>query len=253
MQKDKQAALVTGSAIRLGKHIALNLARAGYDIALHYNSSADAALATKAEIEALGVVCEAFQFNLKDAAGSADFIGKVKAHFPHLSVLVNSASGYTAAPIAETSPEIFDDQFALNIRAPFFLSQAFAAQVATGNIVNIIDNKLAYHQYAYAAYLLAKKSLADFTRMAALEFAPRIRVNAVAPGVVLPASVRSEEYIQWRIQGIPLQKQGNPDHIGQAVLNFLQNDFLTGQIMVVDGGENISNVGQHSENWKKED
>lgn len=249
MSTNKPAALVTGSAIRLGKHIALHLAREGYDIALHYNSSADAALETQAEIAALGVSCEAFRYDLKDAAGSDAFIAKVKDHFPHLGVLVNSASGYTAAPISETTPEIFDTQFALNIRAPFFLTKAFAAHVAAGNVVNIIDNKMAYNQYAYAAYLLAKKSLADFTRMAALEFAPHIRVNAVAPGVVLPASVRSEDYIQWRIQGIPLQKQGNPDHIGQAVLNFLENDFLTGQIMVVDGGENISNVGQHSENW----
>lgn len=251
MSTHKPAALVTGSAIRLGKHIALHLAKAGYDIALHYNSSADAAKETQKVIQSLGVSCEIFQFDLMDAAGSDAFIAKVQAHFPHLGVLVNSASGYTAAPIAETSPEIFDTQFALNIRAPFFLTKAFAARVARGNVVNIIDNKMAYHQYAYAAYLLAKKSLADFTRMAALEFAPQIRVNAVAPGVVLPASVRSEEYIQWRIQGIPLKKQGSPDHIGQAVLNFLQNDFITGQIMVVDGGENISNVGQHAENWKQ--
>jgi len=245
------AAIVTGSAIRLGKHIALNLARAGYDIAVHYNSSADAARETQAEIQALGVTCEIFQYDLKNAEGAAAFIAQVKETFPHLGVLVNSASGYTAAPIAETTTAVFDDQFALNIRAPFFLSQAFAAQVSSGNIVNIIDNKMAYHQYAYAAYLLAKKSLVDFTKMAALEFAPSIRVNAVAPGVVLPASVRSEEYIKWRIQGIPLNKQGHPDHIGQAVLNFLKNDFLTGQVIAVDGGENISNVGQHSENWKK--
>ncbi len=251
MFKENTAALVTGSAIRLGKHIALNLARAGYDIALHYHRSADAALETQAEIQALGVKCELFSYDLMDVAGADAFMAKVKDHFPRLHVLVNSASGYTPAPIAETTPEIFDTQFALNIRAPFFLTKAFAARIGSGNVVNIIDNKLAYHQYAYAAYLLAKKSLADFTRMAALEFAPHIRVNAVAPGVVLPASVRSEDYVQWRIQGIPLKKQGNPDHIGQAVLSFLQNDFLTGQILVVDGGENISNVGQHSENWKQ--
>ena len=245
----RKAALVTGGAVRLGKHIALKLAQTGYDIALHYNSSEGAARQTKAEIEALGVACEIFQHNLMNVADSKAFMKKVKARFPQLAVLVNSASGYTPALIAETSPELFDSQFALNIRAPFFLTQAFAAEVEAGDVINIVDNKLAFHQYAYAAYLLAKKSLAEFTRMAALEFAPRLRVNAVAPGIVLPAPERTEAYIQWRLEDIPLKKKGGPENIAKAILHFLDNDLITGQVLVVDGGENISYVGKHSESW----
>jgi pteridine reductase len=244
------AALVTGSAVRLGKRIALYLATKGYDIAVHYNSSEGPARETQAEIQALGVQCEVFQYNLKEAEGMKKLMEEVKARFPHLNTLVNSASGYRAAPIAETSPELFDDQFALNLRAPFFMTQAFAAVVNQGNVVNIIDNKLAFNQYPYAAYLLAKKNLVEFTRMAALEFAPEIRVNAVAPGVVLPAVVRSEAYINWRIQGIPLKKKGEPERIAQAVYQFLENDFVTGQVLVVDGGEALTNVGQNAEDYE---
>lgn len=242
----KGAALVTGSAIRLGKHIALALAGEGYDIALHYNSSKDKAEATAQEIRQLGVKCETFQFNLKEAENISAFMSHVKVTFPALNILVNSASGYTQATIADTTVDTFDTQFALNLRAPFFLTRAFAKMVDKGHVINIIDNKIGFNQFNYAAYLLSKKAFAEFTRMAALELAPNIRVNGVAPGVVLPAKTRSQEYIDWRIQGIPLRMQGDTGHITQAILSFLQNDFITGQIIVVDGGENISQIGQNA-------
>lgn len=242
----KGAALVTGSAVRLGKHIALALAADGYDIALHFNSSLKKAEATAQEIRALGVACEAFQFNLKEAENILNFVQKVKHRFPNLNTLINSASGYEQKTIRETTVATFDNQFALNLRAPFFMTQAFAKTVESGNVINILDNKIGFNQYNYAAYLLSKKAFAEFTRMAALEFAPNIRINGVAPGVVLPATTRSQEYIDWRIQGIPLQMQGQTAHITQAILSFLQNDFITGQIMVVDGGENIAHIGQNA-------
>lgn len=242
----KGAALITGSAIRLGKHIALALATEGYDIALHYNSSKDKAAATAQEIQALGVQCKTFQFNLKEAENISGLVQNVKDSFPKLNVLVNSASGYQQETIRDTSVATFDTQFALNLRAPFFLTQAFAKIVGNGNIINIIDNKIGFNQFNYAAYLLSKKAFAEFTRMAALEFAPKIRVNGVAPGVVLPAKTRSQEYINWRIQGIPLQIQGEATHITKAIFSFLQNDFITGQILVIDGGENIAQIGQNA-------
>lgn len=242
----KGAALVTGSAIRLGKHIALALAADGYDIALHYNASRDKAEATAQEIRTLGVDCEVFQFNLKEAEDIPDFVQQVKDRLPQLNLLVNSASGYEQATIRNTSVKTYDTQFALNLRAPFFLTQAFAKIAGSGNVINILDNKIGFNQFNYAAYLLSKKAFAEFTRMAALELAPQIRVNGVAPGVVLPAKTRSQEYIDWRIQGIPLKMQGETTHITQAIRSFLQNDFITGQIIVVDGGENIAQLGQNA-------
>lgn len=242
----RPAALVTGSGIRLGKAIAVALAEAGYDIAVHYNRSAGPAADTVDEIRALGVSAAAFQFDLRRAEDSAEFIERVRATFPNLAVLVNSASAYTQATIADTSIDIFDTQLNVNLRAPFFLTQAFAAQVERGSVINIIDNKVGFNQFEYAAYLLAKKTLVEFTRMAAIEFAPDIRVNGVSPGVVLPAGTRSEAYIEWRISGIPLRMQGDPRHITQAILSLLNNGFMTGQILTVDGGESLTNVGQNA-------
>lgn len=242
----RPAALVTGGAVRLGRAIALALAEAGYDIALHYGSSAAAAEATAVEIRALGVECHTLQLDLADVEALPGLIERARAALPNLRVLVNSASVYTQATIAATTAAIFDQQLAVNLRAPFFLTRAFADQVGEGHVVNIIDNKIAFNQHQYAAYLLAKQALAAFTRMAALEFAPRIRVNGVAPGVVLPATTRSPEYVAWRVSGIPLRRQGDPADITGAILYLLGSDFVTGQILTVDGGESLTNVGQNA-------
>ena len=248
-QNTRGTALVTGGAIRLGKAIALALAEVGYNIALHYNSSRQPAEETATEIRNLGVTCEIFQQDLGAAHQLEVFLQNVYARFPDLTVLVNSASGYAQAPIAETTVETFDSQFNINLRAPFFLTQAFAKHVQQGNIINILDNKIGYNQYPYAAYLLAKKALVEFTKMAALEFAPHLRVNGVAPGVVMPMSSRSAEYIAWRIGHIPLQTQGDTRHITRTILHIVDNDFVTGQIFVVDGGEAINHIGKNAADY----
>jgi NAD(P)-dependent dehydrogenase (short-subunit alcohol dehydrogenase family) len=242
----RPAALVTGGAVRLGRAIALALAGAGYDIALHYGRSAEAAAETAAAIRALGASCHPLQLDLADAAALPGLVSQARTALPGLRVLVNSASAYTQATIGATTAEIFDQQLAVNLRAPFFLTQAFAQQVGQGHVINVIDNKVAFNQHQYAAYLLAKKSLAELTRMAAVEFAPGVQVNAVAPGVVLPAGTRSPEYIAWRVSGIPLRRQGTTDDITGAILYLLGSPFVTGQILTVDGGEALTNVGQNA-------
>ncbi len=245
------AALITGGAIRLGRAFALELARLGYDIAIHFNQSPpDGAVD---EIRRLGVSCECFQANF---TADPDFEGLVAAardRFPGLNVLVNSASVYDAAPLSETSLAVFDRQFAVNLRAPYFLTQAFARGCGAGNVINIIDNKIAFNQYHYSAYLLTKKALAELTKLAAVELAPNIRVNGIAPGVTLPMSARSPEYIAWRVRGIPVRRQGDVDYLLQAMRYILANEFVTGQILTVDGGESLTNVGQNSENYSPQE
>ncbi|XKH60051.1 SDR family oxidoreductase [Halomonas sediminis] len=242
------AALITGGATRLGRHFAEALAEAGFDIALHVNRSRDEAEEVATVIRAKGRECEIFScdFMQEDVA---DLITAVSQRFPHLNVLINSASAYTPASLAETDMAMLETQFRVNLFTPLLLLRHFATVVKEGRVINIIDNKVAYHQYPYAAYLLSKKSLAEMTRMAALEFAPRIRVNGIAPGVVLPASQRTSDYIQWRIDGIPLKRQGDPDHLVQALHYLLDNPFVAGQILFVDGGESVNLEGRHSENY----
>jgi len=239
------AALVTGAAVRLGRELALALADAGHDIALHYGGSAEAAERTCAEIRARGVSCQALQQDLREVDGLGGLVARARQAFPHLGLLVNSASAYAEGTIAKTTPAVFDEQVAVNLRAPFFLIQAFARHCGSGHVVNVLDNKIAFSQFPYAAYLLAKKALGELTRMAAMELAPTIRVNAIAPGVVLPASSRSPEYLAWRREGIPLRQTGEVARVTEALLFLQRNTFMTGQVVFVDGGESVAHVGRN--------
>ncbi len=244
----KGTALITGGAVRLGKVFCTTLANAGYNLAIHYNSSSEQAEITAEELRTTDVNCETFQFDFSGKNDVSDLIANVRKKFPDLNVLINSASVYDQATMMETPELILERQFKVNFQAPYFLTQAFAQQCKSGNVVNIIDNKIAFNQYQYSAYVLSKKTLAEFTRLAAVELAPDVRVNGIAPGVVLPASVRSQDYIDWRIEGIPLKQQGQTENIAQALLYLLTNDFVCGQILFVDGGESLTNTGQNSAN-----
>lgn len=248
----QQAAVITGGATRLGRHFAEALADAGFDIALHVNRSRDEAEDVASNIRAKGRACEIFHCDfLSEHLNEelSNLIQAAKQRFPGLNLLLNSASAYEPAPIAKTELAMLETQFRVNMFTPLLLTRHFAEAVEEGQVINIIDNKVAYHQYPYAAYLLSKKSLAEMTRMAALEFAPRIRINGLAPGVVLPASQRTNDYVQWRIEGIPLKQQGAPAHLVQALYYLLDNPFVAGQILFVDGGESINLEGRHSENY----
>jgi NAD(P)-dependent dehydrogenase (short-subunit alcohol dehydrogenase family) len=241
----RPAALVTGGAIRLGRAIALDLARRGHDIALHYNGSEDAAEDTAAEITHEGVDCVLLRHDLTNIQGLDRLVADAVAALPSLAILVNSASAYEHGDLRTTTPEMFDHQMTVNLKAPFFLTQAFARHRDTGLVVNILDNKIAFNQFQYGSYLLSKKALAELTRMAALELAPGIRVNGVAPGVILPAESRGADYLEWRRQGIPLLRTGDPERITRAVGYLVENDFVTGQVLTVDGGESIAHEGRN--------
>lgn len=248
----RDAVLITGSAIRLGRAIALSFAKRGYDIALHYNSSESDALNTYNDIKQFGVECKLFKFDLSDTNNLEQNFENVIKEFPNLNILVNSASAYIQANINETKITDYEKLFDINLKAPFFLSQYFSQKCKKGNIINIIDNKIGFNQNTYSAYLLTKKSLSDLTKLCAVEFAPKIRVNGIAPGVVMPAQTRSEEYINYRINGIPLKIKGNEDNITETIFFILDNKFITGQIITVDGGENILNMGLNAGSYNQD-
>lgn len=239
-----QTALITGGAKRLGRAIALDLAEAGYDIALHFNTSLNQAEQAAADIRGRGVQCVLFQANLMESLEVEKLIPTLFEQMPGLSVLINGASIYQPATIAQTTVADLQANFAIHTFAPFLLIRDFAKYVGAGNVINIVDTKIAFEQYDYAAYLLSKKSLAELTRMAALEFAPGIRVNAILPGVVLPPAGREEGYLEWRREGLPLQKTGSPENITKTVRFLLDNDFVTGQLIAVDGGEALTSEGR---------
>lgn len=245
------AALVTGGGTRLGAAFALYLAEKGFDVLVHYNSSKEPALEVQQKIQAMGQECHLLQWDFLASDNPKPLLEQALTRFPNLQLLLNSASVYDAAPTGETTLELLQQQFKVNCFTPFLLTAAFAEKVNQGLVVNILDNKIAYQQYHYSAYLLSKKSLADFTRMAAMEFAPNIRVNGIAPGVVLPGDTRTNDYIDWRIDGIPLKRQGQTQHLCQALGYLIDNDFVTGQSLFVDGGEGINHIGRNAETYSE--
>lgn len=235
----RPAALVTGAAARIGRNIALTLAAKGYDIALHYRHSKKEAESTAEAAAAKGVVCRLFQADLADAAQCAPLIEQVKAVFPPLSVLVNNASVFDKAGFLESDETFFRSQFRINFEAPVFLTQAFARHVKQGVVVNMLDTYVTHDKHNHFYYLLSKKALLDFTRMAAAELAPGIRVNGIAPGYALPAPGWDEEYRKQLEARLPMQKTVTPEEVAQAVYTLVAAPSLTGQILFVDGGQSL--------------
>ncbi|MDE3016881.1 MAG: SDR family NAD(P)-dependent oxidoreductase, partial [Pseudomonadota bacterium] len=182
----RQAVIITGSARRIGAALALYFAHHGYDIGLHYHRSAPDAKKLAKKIEALGGTCKIFPHDLSDIKGIPPLMKKIKTALPHCAALINNASLFERAEFMETDEALFDRQFAVNFKAPFFLTQDFAKTFHKGCVINIADSEIVHTHGSHFAYLLSKKALADFTLMAARALGPKIRVNAVCPGCIIP-------------------------------------------------------------------
>jgi len=234
-----KAALVTGGGKRLGRAIALGLAREGFDLAVHYNASEAHARSAAVEIGDLGRRCELFQCDLADATAARSMIDNVFEAMPACELLINSASIFERRSFDQTDEQFLDRTLAVNFKAPFFLSQQFAKRCDQGHIVNLLDTKVSRNFTPYFAYTLSKKLLAEFTRLAACELAPRIRVNGICPGPILPAAGQSDESFRKLSSRIPMQRPGSPDAIVSAVLYLVGNEFVTGECLFVDGGEHL--------------
>ena len=239
MSTSKGAALVTGGARRIGAAVSLALARSGYDVALHHLSSVEAAERVAGEIEGLGRRCRLFRCDLNDHRETANLVARVREHYSSLDVLVNNASIFERGTLADTGQDLLERHFNINFKAPFFLSQAFADGCAQGHIINILDTRVSRSDPYHAAYTLSKKALLELTRMAARELGPAIRVNGVSPGMILPPPGGVVDELERRSAGLPLKRIGDTDNVVAAVLFLLDNPFVTGECIYVDGGEHL--------------
>jgi NAD(P)-dependent dehydrogenase (short-subunit alcohol dehydrogenase family) len=156
-----------------------------------------------------------------------------------IQLLINNASVFEKGYLKDTSPELFDRQINVNLRAPFFLIRDFARISSKGNIINFVDTRITSNKSDFSAYSLSRKGLWDLTQMAALEFAPGIRVNAIAPGVTLPPENENENYLQKLAENIPMKRPGGIEPIVKSIDYIIENDHLTGQLLFADGGENL--------------
>ena len=233
------AALVTGGARRLGRSIALELAQRGYDIALHYNHSTQDAEKTASEIRMLGVACELLQANLEDGKASEKLAQQAFKRFPQLNVLINNASIFERGSLLESDAALLARHMRINFEAPLLLTQAFARSAKEGNVINMVDARVMQAKHSHVCYLLSKKALYHFTQMAAVELAPRIRVNGVCPGFVLPSSEHEKDYEIRLKTRLPLQEIASVQDVVQAIFTLLESPSMTGQFLYVDGGESL--------------
>jgi len=243
MELDGRVAIVTGGAVRLGKALALALAQEGVRLGLHYNASAGPAEQAVAEIKALGSDGLAVQADLSQSSQAQKVIERTAAHFGRLDILVNSAAIFEPAGLVQTTEAIWDMHFAINLKAPFFLSQAFAAHVGKdrpAHIVNIADWRGLRPDTNYLAYSLTKAGLLSMTEGLALALAPNIQVNAIAPGAILPPPGKDQAYLDRLVQAIPVRRVGSPAEIVRALLYLLGSDFVTGETVFVTGGEHLT-------------
>lgn len=232
--------LVTGAAVRLGKAIALEFAHAGCRVAIHYAGSETGAQKTIRRINQERGEAEMFQADLTDPAKAEGLIGRVREKMGPIAVLVNSAAHFTAGTMMETTPAAWEKEFALNLRAPFLLTQAFARQpnLHAGAVVNILDARNARAGAGHFAYRLTKVALEAMTRNLALELAPRIRVNGVAPGAILPPPGGDPNQLNKHAQqNVPMKRPGSPEAVAHAVRFLCEQPFITGAVLPVDGGE----------------
>lgn len=232
-------ALVTGSAHRVGRVVGLALASQGFAIGLHYHHAAAQAEDAAAEIRALGVSAYPLPADLTDPLQVEDLFARV-ALLPHpLRVLVNSAAVMARGDLREMTVEAWDAALDLNLRAPWLCARAAARLMAGGTggaIVNITDSGAGKAWTGYPAYILSKSALETLTRLLARALAPTVRVNAVAPGLILPSADLPAEQWQRLVDRLPLQAAGDPEDVARAVLFFVQNPYITGQVLAVDGG-----------------
>jgi pteridine reductase len=241
----RPVALVTGGARRIGAQIARRLHGAGYDLAIHYRGAEAEALALKAELDAhrpSGVLL--LPGELGATGVPAALVASVLAHFGRLDGLVNNASAFFPTPIGTTTDAQWQELFDSNARAPFFLAQAAAPalRAARGAIVNMIDIHAERGLREHTPYVMAKSALAAMTRSLALELAPEVRVNGVAPGAVLwPEQGKPEAEKEAVLRATPLARAGTPEELAEAVRWLLQDaSYCTGQVLRVDGGRSIS-------------
>jgi NAD(P)-dependent dehydrogenase (short-subunit alcohol dehydrogenase family) len=257
-QPEAKRALVTGAARRLGRAMALSLAGRGYDVAVHYSGSRDEAASTVAEIRAMGRVSVALQADLLDEAQTARLVPEaVTALGGPLTLLVNNASIFEYDTLATATRESWDRHFGSNLRAPFVLTQAFAAQapsaILDGNgepmaqamVLNMIDQRVFKLTPEFMTYTLAKMGLWALTRTAAQALAPKVRVNAIGPGPTLIGARQTPPHFERQRGATILGRGANASDMTAALAYFLDAPSVTGQIICVDGGQHLA--------WKTED
>jgi len=231
---------VTGAARRIGRAVSLALAASGSNVVVHYSRSAPDAEALVAELSRLGVRASAVPADLGEPDEAEALIARAEERAGRLDVLVNNASVFAPETLDQAALDHLERSVKVNAWAPFVLTRAFARRFGQGRVVNLLDTRVAGLDLAHVGYILGKQLLAVLTRMTAVAYAPGLTVNAVAPGLILPPPGQDEAYLARLARDLPLKRHGSAEDVARAVLFLLESDFVTGQVVFVDGGRHLA-------------
>lgn len=230
--------LVTGGARRLGRAICLSLSRAGARLVIHAHTSVKQAEGLRAEIESAGGEARVVTGDLARSGGAEEVYRDATEAGP-VHWLVNNAAVYPTCTLRDLTAEVLDHCHRVNVVAPAILTRLLAESGSGEAVVNLLDARMLDYDALHVPYQLSKRGLLTLTRLAALEYAPRLRVNAVAPGLVLPPEGRDASFLERHARSNPLQSWGSAEAVADAVLFLLMAEFVTGQVVYVDGGRHL--------------
>ncbi len=234
--REARTALVTGGAQRIGRALALALAGEGLNVVIHCRASRTEAEAAAAECRTKGVEAHVLCADLARSDEAEQLAARAVEVAGPLDVLINNASIFPKDTLTDVTAEAFAANLQVNAVAPFLIARAFARQGREGVIVNMLDTRILHYDALHTAYHVSKRALFALTRMMALEFAPRVRVNAVAPGLILPPPGEDASFLEKYASHNPLARWGSVEDVVAAALFLIRSTFVTGQVIYVDGG-----------------
>lgn len=243
MQIKDSVIIITGAATRVGREVALTLAGRGAHIAFTYYAADEPWQQTQSEIEALGVKCLAEQLEVRDSVQVKAFVQKTLTHFGRINILINNASIWLKSPFLQITEADWDLAMDVNLKGPFLCSQAVAPVMLkqnSGVIINITDLSAFQVWSGYAHHAASKAGLVALTKSLAVELAPAVRVNAIAPGTVMLPPNAPPEKVQWAVENSLLKRVGSPQDVAQLAVFLIENDFNTGAVYFTDGGRSLT-------------
>ena len=227
-------AIVTGGAIRIGKAMALHLAGKGFNIALHHHKSVPSAVIEA--IKSQGVQCRSYPCDFSNLEEAEQFIETVLADFDDVELLINSAANFIQENLEETQKQTLIGTMNLNLMSPYLLMRDYKRSVNKGMIVNILDERVRKHISTFGAYSVSKVGLKHLTELAAVEWGQTVRVNGIAPGLILPPQGGAPDYLEKAAKKVPTRTHGKIENLLQALDYLMENQFVNGDTLFVDGG-----------------
>lgn len=241
---NRKVALITGGAVRVGRALSLGMADAGFDVVVHYRSSAGPAREVSRRIEAMGRRALLVQGDVSRPGTAADAAEAVRREFGRLDLLVNSASSFRSADLMEIGEEEWDEVLGVNLKGPFLMVKALAPMLraASGSVVNVLDLSAFQPWTGRPHHAVSKAGLLHLTKIMARVLAPTVRVNAIAPGTVLPPDDFDEDDLERERERTVLGTLGSPEDVVRTVLFLAASPFITGEVIVVDGGRGLGSA-----------